>query len=527
MFKHLLLLCFAAHVTLSSAQTLHAQDTATLPEMATIEAAWQAKDYDTVRAGLEILATQTDEPRTHYRYGRVLFEGLGGPVDIDGGVKWFERAAAENNTDALMVLAKVYLTNFTEQDVSTSLTRNPERAAELLSLAAALGEAKAQFELGRLYRAGLGLPADPRKAFQWFLAAANQENPEAQFALAQAYSQGLGAEKNSDKTVAWLTRAADNNHTQAQFALAAAYEAGNGVEQSPARAADWYRRAAEGGSPLGQRKLGLAYLTGNGAPQDPREAVMWLTRAAQAGDAVAMNHLGQAYASGETLEQSDETAALWYSRAAQYDLGSAVVSLAAMTETGRGVAQDFDAAIALYQKAITLKGGENAVLRLGQLAASGALGDRFAPGRVVPWVRAAWVTGDADSESWLVDQAKGGLRDAQMALAETLLADPARVADGMPYLHQAANGGDPLAQFQLGQRLMTGDGVDLDYIAAHAWFNIAATLGETDATALRDTVTTLMTPDDVAQAQTRARDWFANEEPQPPATDQTVKVISE
>ena len=78
MFKHLFLLSFALHLTLANAQTLHAQDTATLPEMASIEAAWQAKDYDTVRTGLEVLATQTDDPRTHYCYGRVLIESLGG-----------------------------------------------------------------------------------------------------------------------------------------------------------------------------------------------------------------------------------------------------------------------------------------------------------------------------------------------------------------------------------------------------------------------------------------------------------------
>ena len=68
---------------------------------------------------------------------------------------------------------------------------------------------------------------------------------------------------------------------------------------------------------------------------------------------------------------------------------------------------------------------------------------------------------------------------------------------------------------------MTGTHVALDYIAAHKWFNIAATLGQTRAVELRETVSALMTPEEVATAQAAARHWFDHEEPQPPGTQQT------
>ena len=518
-----------ALIFMIQAQPLAAQDSdpaQALPEMAEIEQARQRQDYVFVRTGLERLARETGSALAQYRYGRVLLEGRGGPTEIDAAADWLQKAVDQNHAPAAVLLAKLYLSEL-KRDEPLKIQRDPVRAADLLELAAALGLAEGQYQLSQLYAAGLGVERDDKAAFRWLLAAAGQQHAKAQFALAMAYSSGRGTREDAAQTIEWLTRAAENGHLPAQYALARTYARGESVPQNPTEAIAWYTRAAEAGLPAAQRQLGGIYLAGQGVAQDVATGIGWLEKAAKARDVEAMVLLGRTYAAGIGVARDDETAARWYAKAAAFDHGGATLSLAAMYEVGRGVAQDFDRALELYQKALPLSGGEKAAVLLGQLAVRGKLEGRFAPHRMVPWGLAALQNGDSQAETWLQAQARAGLRDAQSGLAAHYLNLPERAAEGVEFLQLAARGGDPDAQQRLGRMYMTGEHVALDYVAAHSWFNIAATLGQGEAIELRATAAALMTPEQVAEAQARARTWFASEEPQPPATEQSVKVVSE
>ena len=67
------------------------------------------------------------------------------------------------------------------------------------------------------------------------------------------------------------------------------------------------------------------------------------------------------------------------------------------------------------------------------------------------------------------------------------------------------------SQFRLGRALTTGDGIALDYVAAHTWLNIAATSGHEQAITTRALITDLMTPDQLAEAPDATRAFFAAE----------------
>ena len=62
-----------------------------------------------------------------------------------------------------------------------------------------------------------------------------------------------------------------------------------------------------------------------------------------------------------------------------------------------------------------------------------------------------------------------------------------------------------------------GEGVPQDYVEAHMWYNLAAAqqVGEDrDLTVVfRDDVAELMTTEQVAEAQRRAREWTPTPEP--------------
>ena len=517
---------FLLPVTFAMAQDSDAtaDEAETQVTMAEVEQAWNKGDFVFVREGLKYLAEETGTPLAQYRYGRVLVEGRGGPPDMEEAARWLEKAVDQDEVAAMTLLARVYLTA-AQQDVGidTGPDEAQIRAAELFARGAALGEAEAQYYLALLYQSGVGVSnADAKSAFNWFLAASKQDHVEAQYELSRAYAEGIGTEADTEQALKWLTEAAENGHVNAQYFLAVAMEFGQGSPRHPVTAVSWYLRAAEGGLPVAQRDVGTHYLRGEFVDQNTSEGLHWLQKAATAGEAGAMANLGFAYATGMGVERDDAEAVLWYERARQYGLGRAITALAAFYQEGRGVEQDLDHAIALYREALTTRDKQTAMVRLGHLAGQGALDGKFAPHHAAPWALAAAQAGDTDAESWLAAQAENGLRPAVSALAELYLDNGERGTEGADLLVQAATSGDVAAQVQLGQMYMIGELVELDYIQAHKWFNIAAAFGHPEAAGLRDTANALMTPDQVAEAQTAARTWFESEQPQPPQTEQEV-----
>ncbi len=62
--------------------------------------------------------------------------------------------------------------------------------------------------------------------------------------------------------------------------------------------------------------------------------------------------------------------------------------------------------------------------------------------------------------------------------------------------------------FELGMMYATGRDCDVDIIAAHKWFNIAAIKGSERAAALRIELSETMTKTEIATALRDAREWM-------------------
>ena len=71
----------------------------------------------------------------------------------------------------------------------------------------------------------------------------------------------------------------------------------------------------------------------------------------------------------------------------------------------------------------------------------------------------------------------------------------------------AAEGGQPEALYDLGLLYSTGQGVELDYIVAHKWFNLAAMRGIKRARVDRAELARDMSRLEIAEAQRLARQW--------------------
>ena len=101
------------------------------------------------------------------------------------------------------------------------------------------------------------------------------------------------------------------------------------------------------------------------------------------------------------------------------------------------------------------------------------------------------------------------------------LATGAPVQAQTPDLRALAEQGDAVAQLVLGVMYGNGEGTPQDFVEAHMWANLAASQlsGEDRDLAVRhrDGLAAQMTPDQIAEAQRRAREWFAAHprEPEP------------
>lgn len=107
-------------------------------------------------------------------------------------------------------------------------------------LAAAQGDAKAQYWVGFAYSVGLGVAQDYAEAFKWYRLSAAQGDADAQFDLGLFYANGSGVLQDYAEALKWYKLAAAQGHVFADWNLGYMYENGKGVQKDDVRAHMWY-----------------------------------------------------------------------------------------------------------------------------------------------------------------------------------------------------------------------------------------------------------------------------------------------
>lgn len=180
--------------------------------------------------------------------------------------------------------------------------QNGEKAKAVTSLqyAAEHGHPLAQWQLGRMYAAGDGVPRSDVRAFEYFSRIANahaDDNPNspqgrlvanAFVALGQYYLDGIPDLQ---------------------------------LRPDPVRARDLFSYAASYfGDPDAQYQLARLYLDGVGLPRDPRLAARWLQLAANKRQYQAQAVLGQMLFRGESVPRQAALGLMWLTLARESDV---------------------------------------------------------------------------------------------------------------------------------------------------------------------------------------------------------------
>jgi TPR repeat protein len=81
--------------------------------------------------------------------------------------------------------------------------------------------------------------------------------------------------------------------------------------------------------------------------------------------------------------------------------------------------------------------------------------------------------------------------------------------DSLAQYERDARDGRADALYNLGLAYSTGQGVGVDMIAAHKWFNLAAVRGVEAAKSWRNQVASELNAKQIAEAQRLAREWLS------------------
>ncbi len=338
---------------------------------------------------------------------------------------------------------------------------------EMIRKAADQGDAKAQYDLGRMYEEGAEVSQSYSEAAKWFRKAADQGYARAQNWLGVMYEQGKGVPQDYSEAVRWYRKAADQGEVWAQCNLALMYKNGMGVPQDYSEAVKWFRKSADQGHARAQNWLGVMYEQGKGVPQDYSEAVKWFRKAADQGNAYAQCNLGRMYRGGKGIPQYYSEAVKWFNKAAEQGNADAQYNLGQMYREGLGVSQSDKYAAKWYRKAAE-QGNADAQYNLGQMYNDG-LGVSQNDLQAVSWFQKAADQGHAGAQNsigLLYEYGKGVSQD---------------YSEAVKWYRKAADQGNANSQYNLGEMCIDGKGISQSDVEAIKWFQMAADQGLDEA----------------------------------------------
>ncbi|KAK8897434.1 hypothetical protein M9Y10_015382 [Tritrichomonas musculus] len=209
--------------------------------------------------------------------GHMYQYGFGVKRDITNAIKYYDIAAKQNNSNALINLGRIY-----ESDIE--VTRDYSKAKHYFEMAAELDNSEAFFCLGNMYYYGHGIETNYLKAKEYLEISAKKLNPNALLLLGDLYFNGNGVKKDFVKAKDYYELSANQNNSDAYVKLGSLYYKGLGVEQNYQKAIKYYELSAQLYNATALFYLGEIYLNGEVVKSDILKGIMNLTKCYQLKD---------------------------------------------------------------------------------------------------------------------------------------------------------------------------------------------------------------------------------------------------
>ncbi len=339
------------------------------------------------------------------------------------------------------------------------------------------GQVQSQFNLGRIYFTGYGLPHDEAKARQWFGAAADQGHAGAQAQYGIMLYHGQGGPADKERGLAYMQKAAEQGDVHGE-AVYGALALKISIDPQPVLV-NYLIKAADQGDVVAQNALGrVVYYMGVGAPFDDAKALKYLKLAAAQHDPSSMEDLGVRLLAGQTLPKDEARGLALVKASAEAGFPEAQSQYGFMQIQGLyGVTQDVPGGIRM------LRGADESGNPLGTYY----LGTMYEFGTGVPkdintavsFYKKAAEAGDAEGKARYGINLVQGLGTAK------------DVPKGAALIQESADMGDDRGEDYLARLYYDGAGVPKDRNKSAHLFKKAAQHGNADAANVLKTDTEL------------------------------------
>lgn len=233
----------------------------------------KANGYSTAHYKLcEILASRGDE-NAAVVLGDLLVRGEGCERDFQRGLTLLSKAAAHQNIDAYLALARLYIYDYNEKNIVLAL--------DYCKHAGNLGSAKALELAGDIYADSMEEVYNIPSAVKYYDLAYKAGSETAHIKSEKlknertSFFERAKAEERIDSKRAYelYKKSAVMGHTAAMMRLAQMARLGIGTKQSRREAFSWYNKAALENEPTAFYPLGICYSIGFGVNLDYKQAI--------------------------------------------------------------------------------------------------------------------------------------------------------------------------------------------------------------------------------------------------------------
>ena len=337
-----------------------------------------------------------------------------------------------------------------------------QRAVTAIQPAADKGDPVAEYMMGQFTHYGRGLPLNETQAVAWFQKSADQNYPPALATLANFYEYAhAGLAFDGDRARALWLKGAQTGDPIVMNTYANRLENGSAaIAKNLPEALEWYRKAADKGNNNAEDALGRFYETGTAVPKDMGQAIFWYQRAADHGNPSAQVAMGVIYLQAKSVPQDNAKAFHYFELSANQNFAFGDEWLGNMYRDGITVPRNFDKARSLYTQALD-RDKDNATKLLADLNNLQAQQQAAArPGYTPPASAQA-----AAPQQPAYDPTHNGDPNSKVRLGHGNLVyrDPTMAAlDIATIQRRAANKQDYEAQFELGVRMVLGEGIKKD-----------------------------------------------------------------
>lgn len=348
-------------------------------------------------------------------------------ADFEKLVKNLKKLADKGNTFAMIEMGLMY-------EYGHHRRVNLKKALEWYEKAASLGHVDAMVRAGWILENEDFKECDEHKAFLWYLKSAAMAYGNGECQLGCCYRDGIGTGRDMHRAIICLEKAAAHGSTEAAMVLYEIYS-GEGMEdEEDSRFRDkeksftYLKLAAQRGEGEALLRLGQMYYKGEGTKADSEKAEQCYRKAWDAGNTLAGTMLGLIYIYDHEDPESIKKGIAYLEQASREGDNNAFRELALCILYGRGVERNEELGLKVLEN---LAEEENEPLSITALG------------------------------NWYMNQ-----KDPEKAL---------------PYFRQAADLGEPNAEFALGYCYLSGTGVPRNLRKAQELLQRAAMKGQAEA----------------------------------------------